>query len=315
MNQLRRASLNNYKKSPLANWVIGVLCGLFIAAMSALGFFANWLMFIIVPFVIFPFIYACHLMVLSFKHNQSLTLRNHFKYMSIYYKQMTIMGPFSILSSLFKTILIEIIATYLFSLLSYSLVRILYPDQMAELANVLEFLMENPSIIFSESSKVLFANCYDSFKLITYMSSVPGILISFIFFLYFTTRSSIILYATGSNINANPRIIKVAYKQLIKEERWNLFKDYLSLNWPMIAMYFLSAIGFFILGLFIELRFMNVIPLFAITTFFILMMFFFPFYFSNMEELYNNIRGGISRRTSDIMMILRQNQKENNDEY
>ena len=299
MNELRNKAMEKYNKFPIEYWVLSACVAFFVSSVIALTIFVNWLTSLFICFLVIPFLFAAQVASVSFKYENKLTLRSFISYFTLYFKTI-FNGPYSVISNALKSILLEIVASLALFGLGVGLSYALFPGQIEYAISIYQEIIHDFSVYQEMTIQEIFGPSYEAIRFISYLGGVGGSLIGSGIFIFLTSRSSLVTYGNMTIKGAHPKMVKIAFNQLIKEHI-GITKDYFSLNFPILIIYIICAGGFFALGLiFIEEISYMIIPVLAVATFFLLMIFFYPFYFPNMEAIFNKYQARLVDKINAI---------------
>ena len=107
IKEIRTNALEIYKKHRLNSWILSVICGLFIAALFLVGILSELFYLLIIPFVVFPFLFSCFLNHASLSQKDELTANGLFRGYGLFFSQ-PYRSSFSAIRSFLKTLLVEI---------------------------------------------------------------------------------------------------------------------------------------------------------------------------------------------------------------
>ena len=269
-------------------WVLGIICGLFCAAFVFLNFFISGIGILIIPLLVLPFFFACYLSHLDLLKDKTLTFKSHWRNFFLFFVP-PFNSSFRFWKSFFKSLLVFIIAMTAISFIYQFFISDADFEYIYNTFYNLQDALYDTEVEFSEEylANILKENNYLLANYLLIAFDIP-FLVAVLAFIYFISKSSISIYFKLHFKSSNPMLLKMTINDIIRKNRKTYFKNYLTLNWPLFV---LLAIGF-TLGLIISRQYYYN-PLtcltFAIVAGLALTIFFMPFYFPNMEVLYDTM--------------------------
>lgn len=281
-NRLIKHAWDTYKIAPFSSWILGITTGVLISAILALDLLVTGISIVTFAFIIIPIIFSATLQHIVFKTNGQLTLKSSVKSFGLYYRR-DFFGSFSVISSFFKGLLVFLIFEMTLSFIVSSIMQMVSSDLLNSV-NTLYEMLDEASLTYDDLINVLYIN---NNALFNYFSLVffPSFFLAALFFIYNLSRQSIVIYYKMHSQNVNNRFAKMVYGDVVRRNRMKMFKDYMSLNWPLFVLLALGFVGGTLLGFFWKHDFLYMYA-FGILGGSILAIFFLPFYFGNQEALY-----------------------------
>lgn len=284
-NQLRNLAIKKYKENKLNSWLIGILCGLYITALVSINIVLDGSIIVTVPLLILPFFFATYLEKNRLNFASQVTFSSYIKSSLLYFSR-PFYGCFRILSSLLKALLCFIISVSVLSFITTTVYFFAYPEQYEAIRDTINTILDNEDFLAENlSNMVVFGSSQASWYF--YICFVPSSLISIIYFVYRVLFESISFIIRFLLAKSNNSFVRLVIKTAFNENRKSLKKDFLSLNFPLFILLFVgSAVGVVISTLFLSDNIV-IITSISITFGFFFMMFFLPFYFVNMEVIFD----------------------------
>lgn len=308
-NRLIKSSLDNYKNAPISSWILGLTAGILIVAFLAIDLVVPGLCLILFPFVIMPIIFSASLQHIIFKTKGQLTLTSSLKSFGYYYNP-RFFGSFSIITSFLKGLLVFLSFEMI---ISFSVSTIFQATDPSFVDSVEAFyaLINNVTFSIDEFNNVLYMNNGILFRYISIVM-FPSLYLGLLFMLYNMSRASIVIYYKMQVLKVDSRFAKFVYADVVRHGRMKMFKDYMTLNWPLYVLLAAGFIGGTIGGYLWkhELFFMMSLGLVGGAA---LAMLFFPFYFGNQEVLFEHYAERFAKSTNNVTNFLLQNLQNNID--
>ena len=286
MKELRKQALELYKETALESWIIGLLSGLLIAGLVALCFLSPILALLVVPFICMPLFFSMHSSHTFLHVDQRLTFTGTMRQFFLYFTR-PFNSSFSFISSLFKSLLAFVATEAFISLFGIQITYLINPGINDSIQAFQNYLTELSDFSIEEFDYLMSMNNYALSTYITIVM-VPSTIISVGFFLYFVMNNSINLYLRLTSSVDNFVLLKAAQNHAKRMNRGRLFKSWMSLNWPLIPLYLVGAIGGSVGFGFIS-KDPAIIATAGVVSGLILISFYLPFYLCNMEALFENM--------------------------
>lgn len=308
MKKLRSKAWNIYKTTALESWVVGLLSGLLITGLLCLDFVVSGLSVIIVPFICLPILFAAHYSHLGVHLKQKLTFGGTLRQTFGYYKR-PFNSSFGVLSSILKSIIVFLVTEVFLSLFGLQITYLINPGINDSIESMQNYFIEATSVTYEDMLNLFRMN---NNALLLYVSIVmlPAFILSVGFFVYNTTRNSLGIYLRINMSNNDPNYIKMVNSRTNRFYHWKIFKSWMSLNWPMIILYFLGSIGASVAALIITQNPFIVISA-AVAGGILLISFFMPFYLCNMEAIYDTFAPAYQVAAQQVNDMIKKTAEEN----
>lgn len=290
VSEVRQAALTKYKAHKFNSWIISIICGLFIGALCLLGLVSELLIVLVIPFVILPFLFACVLSHASLAEKDELTAGNLFGFYRLFYRP-PFFSSFSAIRSFFKALLAEI----LFGLAATGIIYAIYStsESFVVSLNQLIEMVSDMSITTEQYQNLLEANGGELGHFMDLTNSVNFLIFSFAF-IFFILKEEITIYIRVVTKNI-PLAHQIA-RNSIKDNSKKFHTAYFALNWPLFVVLIVGMIGGCILSI---LAFNNysICGAVGLAMGIALSSVFLPFYFANMESIFEYLAIDISSTT------------------
>ena len=310
LSSLKKAALEKYKFAPVSSWVLGLTTGLLISAVIALDLLIHGISILTFPILVLPMIFSAmfsHLLI--YEKGAQLTLRTSFKSFGLYFVR-PFNGTFSFFSSLLFSIIVFLTTEMVVSF-SASSILIYTNSGFTEAINQFYALLEDVESLVDEYQNVLMMNGGILFNYLC-ICLFPSLFFAVFVLIYHTSRSSLSLYYRVQTREADGRFAKYVYTYVRRRNGRALFKDYLSLNWPMYLLLTLGFAGGVVLGYFYKHDILFMIS-FALLGSALAVTFFLPFYFSNQEAIYDKYDSEFDRSAKEVAKYLLTTMQQNID--
>lgn len=302
--ELRKAAINNYKNSIFPSWILGISLAIFAAVIVSTGLISEFLMYPLIVLFLFPFFFSTIVSHINSKRNETLTFSKQFSRSLLFFRN----GNYRSF---------KIIPAFLYSFLIYGLIAIfgtiiaivvfknIHPEAFSEIYQSLT------EIIYS-GEDFTYQEILDSYQDVIFIYELavigPASLCAITFFIYRTTLQAIYVYAKNFLHRFQALLISAIHNLVFRTHKKAIIKDYLSLNWPMLVMFPLFSIGSgVIVYLFIRQEIFSVMIL-GFVGGFLSLLFFLPFYFGNMEAIFNKYMIEYKKGTIEIINGIREQQ-------
>ena len=284
MNEsLTSKALSRFKSNVTSYVSVGVLCALFFVLLATLSLIDEAVFIITVPFLGLPFLFACHISCYLLSIGEQIRLGSFFHYFGSFFRPQ-FRGSFRGIVAFLKSLAVYFTVMLVTYLILFFVYRHNYGEffltSLQELSNqYLDGLAYEELLILLQS---------DGGMLLTFITYVSVIPLPFAIsaFMYFISFMSISLYYRANINNGTPSLMRLAIANSYARYRRSMRKDWFRLNWLIIVLPLVgSALGALIFFLLIKdpLYFAPALTIGA----FVPYLFFLPFYFPNMEVLYN----------------------------
>ena len=284
MNEsLTSKALNRFKSNASSYISVGVLCALFFVLLATLSLVDVSIFIISVPLLALPFLFASHISCYLLSIGEQIKLGSFFHYFGSFFRPQ-FRGSFRGIVAFLKSLAVY----FTFMLIAYLILFFVYRHSYGDLflTSFQELTAQYlDGLSYEELLIVLQSNDGMMLTFITYVSSIP-FPFAIAAFMYFISFMSISLYYRANINNGTPSLMRLAIANSYARYRRSMRKDWFKLNWLIIVLPIVgSALGALVFFLVIKdpLYFAPALTIGA----FIPYLFFLPFYFPNMEVLYN----------------------------
>ena len=233
-SSLRVEASNCLKKNGLFSIIIFFFTGLLIGAISLINVAVPDLIFLLVPLMMLPIVFAFSCAVIILREESTLTFtlisRSFRKYFNERFR-----SAFSVLSTALRVLIAYLIVGVVVSIIVN--LSFFYTDFM-DFKNFVSTLFSSATT--EEASE--FVNRYKDLILIERICTfVPTCTIVSIYAFYRLSLSSISMFLRFSMFKGSGLYISTLFKRFLRKNYWSVFKDYFALNYPM---YILLLLGF-----------------------------------------------------------------------
>ena len=306
---LREESLKTYKANKLVAWVLGVFLAIFVALIALLSMLVPYISFLIVPFVVLPFLFASQVAYIdAYNHNQ-LTFRSFFGYFISFFRGGN-SGSYMFIKSFLKSFAFFGL-TYIIASIAGSIFCYFYDREGAmKLIEIAQEMMFSDAYVGKTLEEVM-GDYYTLFNIFQNIILIPTMIVFTGSLLYFVIRNSICVYLRIHFPGAVNTIYRDIFGIMLRANRKQFLKDFFYLNWPLFAIY----LGGNIVAVTLCLLFLSgdgytILPI-SISSSLALLMFFLPFYFSNQMALFTKYHEEF-KKANEVMKqrILNQLQRQ-----
>jgi len=271
-------------KSNMSSYIaVGVFCGLFFILVSTLSFIDGIVVVFAVPLLILPVLFASHVSCYLLEMGQPISPAAFFHYYSGFYRPQ-FRSSFRVLISFLKSLAVYFSIMTVAGIAMFIIFQNHYGSTFTTAVNDLLKQYLN-GISYEEVMDILKEN---NGVLLTYINFVSAIPVPFAItaFMYFVSFSSISVYYRINVNNGAPSLLRLGIAHAYAKSRFSMRKDWLRLNWPLLALPIILGISSGLICVFAIKKYSFLTPSFILGTLFPLI-FFLPFYFPNMEVLYH----------------------------
>ena len=244
IKEIRNNAFEIYKKHKMNSWILSIICGLFIAALLLIGILSELFYVIIIPLVVFPFLFSCFLCHLGLAHKDELTARNLFRGFNLFFRY-PYRSSFSAIRSFFKTLLVELAVSGAVLGICYAIYS--QSETFSVTINEIIDQLANSTLTNESLQALLDANDYEVSNYVNLTNAITFLIGALAFFV-FITRESITIY-TRLNIKNVPLAHQIA-RAAIKVNYKKFNKAYFALNWPLFLILIGGMIGGCVLAIF-----------------------------------------------------------------
>lgn len=292
VRDVRKVALSKYKAHKFNSWIISVICGLFLGALTLLGLVSEVLIIVLIPFLILPFLFSCVLSHAALSEKDELTASNMFGFYRLFYRP-PFLSSFSAIRSFFKALLAEIVLGFIATGIIYAVFNSRTDTFIVTLNQIIESISDM-SITTEQYQTALEANGGELGNFMDLTNAVNFLIFAFAF-IFFVLKEEITIYirVITKNMPLAHRIARFA----ISENYKKYMKHFLAMNWPLFVIILAGMVG----GCFLSVM---VFHNFAICGAVGLAMgiglssTFLPFYFSNQEAIFEDLSLDISGASS-----------------
>ncbi|MBR0295465.1 MAG: hypothetical protein IJQ67_06170 [Bacilli bacterium] len=293
---LRKVARDNYKESIFASWVFAIVIAILAAGAASLGAISFLLTFVISVLFVFPIFFSFIVSHTIAREKEPITFTNQFARSLAFFRSGNIRS-FKLLSSFLFSMLYYLGASIALGIICVIVFRIIRPEVFNEMMTSL-----TDSLIAGEEGALddflaEYANYVIYFEVFT---TCPASVIASLFFIYRTTINSIYIYAKKILHKFDSGMIMMIHNQVFRTNGRSIRKDYFALNWPIFVLFFLFSSGVgFLIAYFIRFDPTWIASL-GVAGGLLSLMFFLPFYFGNMEAIYQKYEMEYKRATIEV---------------
>lgn len=291
---MRTRAFEKYKAHKLNSWIIAIICGLFIGALTLLGLISEALIILLIPFLILPFFFACVFSHAALGEKDELTAGNLFGYYRLFFRP-PFFSSFSAIRSFLKSILVEIVLGFvatgiIYAIYAQSETFIVTLNQVIESISDMSITVEQYQAALDANGGELghFMDLTNAFTFLIFAGS----------FIFFILKEEVTIYirVVTKNIPLAHQIARASIKANAK--KFNL--AFLALNWPLFLITLAGMGGGITLSI---LAFNNYAACGAIglAMGIALSSLYLPFYFANMESIFEGLAIDISGASQEYV--------------
>ncbi len=284
-SKLKLLSWSLFKKFPLEQIILGLTTGLLIAAILAIDYAIPGINLVLFPLICLPLIFSMtmsHIMLHT--ADVPITVRNSWTNWKLYFHPL-FSSSFRFWLSLCKALLVFFVLYFTSTSIASYILPYTNPIAIANLQELMEIMQTSSDITIDTITSYLYLNNNELFLIFIYMT-FPCILLALVVFTYFISRESLCIHFRSKMPKvAINRFIQMTFTITIRRNRMAIFKDYMSLNWPLFILLVVGFAGGSIGGYFIEASFFTMFTS-GLVGAIVLMSFFLPFYICNMRAIY-----------------------------
>ena len=277
------ASFKRFKNNMASYIAVGVFCALFLVLVATFSFIDEAAFILAIPLLALPFLFASHISCYLLKENQPINMGAFFRYFLAFFRPQ-FRSSFRGIISFLKALAVYGIALSISIPIMYFVFQGYYGETFTSVVSeVVKQYMNGLS--YEDLRNLLNAN---GGVLLTFINVVTAIPLPFAItgFLYFVSFSSISLYYRANVSSGAPSLLKIGIANAYGQARGAMRKDWFKLNWPLLVLAFVGSVSGGLICAFAFKTYAFLAPTFTLCAF-ILLIFFLPFYFSNMEVLYD----------------------------
>lgn len=288
VRDVRKVALSKYKAHRFNSWIISVICGLFLGALTLLGLVSEALIIILIPFLILPFLFSCAMCHAALGEKDELTASNLFGFYRLFYRP-PFFSSFSAIRSFFKALLAEVALGFVATGIIYAVFNARSETFILTLNQVIESISDM-SITTEQYQAALDANGGELGHFMDLTNAVNFLIFAFAYiFFIFKEEVTIYIRVVMKNMPLAHRIARFA----ISENYRKYMKHFLALNWPLFLIILSGMVG----GCFLSVMAFNnyaICGAVGLSMGIALSSAFLPFYFSNMEAIFEDLSIDIS---------------------
>ncbi len=299
-SKLKQQASEYYRHSPVSCWILGLTSGVLVAAIIALDLLVPCISFLTIPFLVAPILFSAQVQHVMLKTEATITVTSSLRTFGLYYKR-DFFGTFSIIFNFFKSLVVFLVLETAISMVASTIFVILNPQFEASI-NSLYQLLYSYEFTYEDIINQLNANNYLILKFLS-ICIIPSIFIALIFFIYNLSRYSLMVYYKMHLRRTDSRFAKLVYQFAMRGRRIEMLRNYLSLQWPLYLLLVIGFAGGSVFGYFFYYDILKMIG-FGLVGGALLGAFFLPFYFSNMQALYDMYAGLYDAVTKEVTTSL-----------
>ena len=299
-SKLRQQASEYYRHSPISCWILGLTSGVLVAAIIALDLLVPFISFLAFPFLVVPILFSAQVQHVMLKTEATITVTSTLRTFGLYYKR-DFFGTFSIIFNFLKSLILFLVLETSISMIA-SYIFMLVNPQFEASVNSLYQLLYSYEFTYEDIVNQLNANNYLILKFLS-VCIIPSVFISLIFFIYNLSRYSLMVYYKMHLRRTDSRFAKLVYQFASRGRRMEMFKNYMSLQWPLYLLLVLGFAGGSVFGYFFYYDILKMIS-FGMVGGALLGAFFLPFYFSNMQAFYDMYAGLYDAVTKEVTTSL-----------
>ena len=278
IKEVRKNALDIYKKHPVNSWIISLICGLFLAALTLIGLLSEVLVILLLPLLILPFFFACAVSHLSLREKDELTFGNLFGFYRLFFRP-PFYSSFSAFKSFFKALLVEIVLGFIATGICYAVFAT--SETFVVTINQIAESLSDMSITTESFQAALEANGNELGNFLFLTNGINVMLFGFAFIL-FASREEITVYIRLKTRNI-PLANQIA-RASINANKKNFNKAFFALNWPLFIILLLGMVGGCFLSIYVFKNY-NICGVVGLAMGIGISSIFLPFYFANMEAI------------------------------
>ena len=299
-SKLKQQASEYYRHSPVSCWILGLTSGVLVAAIIALDLLVPCISFLTIPFLVVPILFSAQVQHVMLKTEATITVTSSLRTFGLYYKR-DFFGTFSIIFNFFKSLVVFLVLETTISMAASTIFVILNPQFEASI-NSLYQLLYSYEFTYEDIINQLNANYYLILKFLS-ICIIPSVFIALIFFIYNLSRYSLMVYYKMHLRRTDSRFAKLVYQFAMRGRRIEMLRNYLSLQWPLYLLLVIGFAGGSVFGYFFYYDILKMIG-FGLVGGALLGAFFLPFYFSNMQALYDMYAGLYDAVTKEVTTSL-----------
>ena len=296
IKEVRANALSKYKSHKFNSWIISIICGLFLAALTLFGLISEALIILLIPFVILPFLFSCALSHTALSEKDELTAGNMFGFYRLFFKS-PFTSSFSAIRSFFKSILFELVLGFISTGIIFGVFSAVFKDNFLVPLNELIVSVSDMSITSESYTAILDKNGGLVGHFMDLTNAVNFLIFAFAF-IFFILKEEITIYIRV--VIKNVPLAHQISRNAIRENYKPFMKTLLALNWPLFVILLFGMIGGCFLSILVFHNY-SICGAVGLATGIGLSSTFLPFYFSNMEAIFESLSIDISKATTKYL--------------
>ena len=295
VKDVRTNALSKYKAHKFNSWIISIICGLFLGAITLLGLISEALIIVLIPFLVLPFLFSCVLSHTALSEKDELTARNMFGFYRLFFRP-PFFNSFSAIRSFFKSLLAELALGFVATWIIFAVFSARSETFIISLNQVIESISDM-SITQEVYQAALEANGGELGNFMDLTNAVNFLIFAFAFIL-FILKEEITIYIRVVTKNV-PLAHQIA-RNSIRENTKKYYKSFFGLNWPLFVIILVGMIGGCFLSILVFHNY-SICGAVGLAMGIALSSAFLPFYFSNMEAIFEDLSIDISGATTNYI--------------
>ena len=295
LRDVRGNALSKYRAHRFNSWIISIICGLFIGALTLLGLVSEALIIILIPFLILPFLFSCACSHAALSEKDELTASTIFGFYRLFYRP-PFFNSFSAIRSFLKSILVELVLGFV----STGIIFAIFSSRSGTFTQTLNQMIESISdmSVTEESFQVaLDANGRELGNFVDLTNAINFLIFAFAF-IFFILKEEITIYIRI--VTKNMPLTHQIARASIRENRKKYYLVFVGMNWPLFAIIIAGMVGGCILSIMV-FRNYGICGAVGLSMGIAVSSIFLPFYFSNMEAIFEYLTIDISGSTEQYL--------------
>lgn len=298
MKNLRNRALTSFKNHKLESITIGLVTGLLLAVITAIGLLDITLLFIAVPFLMLPVLFSGFFNHYSLAMEDQINFKNTFRYFTVFFRRpfnSSFRGINSFLKALLGGAAILFTASFIVSTI------MLYTNpEFVELMTEFETLISSGNYLDYAILEDLLLKEEEVVNSVMSFTFLPAFGFGFLVFMFSITYNSLSIYLKIRNQTNHPRMYDLLISTANKATNKAIFKEFFALNWPLFLLGFIGYVGGS-LGMYFTYSFyFDQLAVFGMIGGLLMMSFHLPFFFNNMETIYDHHQGDFKNASDEI---------------
>ena len=295
IKELRTNALNKYKSHQFNSWIISIICGLFLGALTLLGLISEALIIILIPFLVLPFLFSCVLSHASLGEKDELTAGNMFGFYRLFFRS-PFFASFSAIRSFFKSLLAEIVLGFI----ATGIIFAIFTSRSDTFIVSLNQVIESVSLMNITEESYLAALEANGGELGNFMdlTNAVNFLIFAFAFIFFILKEEVTIYIRI--VIKNIPLAHQISRNAIKENHKKFMASFIGMNWPLFVIILVGMIGGCVLSITVFHNY-GICGAVGLAMGIALSSAFLPFYFSNMEAIFESLSIDINSATQKYL--------------